>query len=178
MVFSRETAVAVATPALVHTLSSAPPEPSASPPGTASPAPGPRSAWGLHTREATHFTIQHPSLDYMLPEQRWAKQLQQRSKRKTNLTATTTADNKVIKGTLWNFSFCVGPCGQKRLVTCSLHFTPRWETISPGGERAAAPETDLQLAVEATVNQPEQTSTVSSDVAEKSDPVTSIKNNY
>lgn len=47
--FSRETAVAVATPALAHTSSSAPPEPCASPLSTASPAPGLRSAWDLHT---------------------------------------------------------------------------------------------------------------------------------
>ncbi len=43
-------------------------------------------------------------------------------------------------------------------VTCSLRFTPRREeTTSPGGEWAAAPETDLQLAAEATQFQPEQT---------------------
>ena len=49
VVLSQETAVASATPALARTSSSAPPEPTASPPGTASPAPGPRSASGLLT---------------------------------------------------------------------------------------------------------------------------------
>ncbi len=46
------------------------------------------------------------------------------------------------------------------LDTCSLCFTPCCkETASPGGERAAAPEMemDLQLAAEATGIQPEQT---------------------
>ncbi len=46
------------------------------------------------------------------------------------------------------------------------------ETSSPGGELAAALERDLQLAAEANPR------AVSSDLAEKSDPVGGVKNNY
>ncbi len=43
-------------------------------------------------------------------------------------------------------------------VTYSLHLTfRRKENTSQGGERAAAPETDLQLAAETAQIQPEQT---------------------
>lgn len=57
----QETAVAVATPALVRTSLSALQAPSASPPGTASPAPGPHSAWGLHSRNNTFHNPVHKS---------------------------------------------------------------------------------------------------------------------
>ncbi len=72
-----------------------------------------------------------------------------------------------IKAALWNFSFCVdlaipvdkgGSVSRNVRVTCFLHFAPRCkEATSPGGELAAAPETDLQLTAEATGIQPEQT---------------------
>ncbi len=62
-------------------------------------------------------------------------------------------------------------------VTC---FLPRcMETTSPGGERVAAPETDLQLAAGATRIQAEQSpAPFSSDIGEKSNLVAGIKNNY
>ncbi len=76
---------------------------------------------------------------------------------------------RFFKTALWN-SFCVDlPLPPLSLWTkvavfhlklgyMLLHFTPPCkETTSLGGERAAAPETDLQLAAEATGIQPEQT---------------------
>ncbi len=73
----------------------------------------------------------------------------------------------LLKAALWNFMLILavpvdkgGSVRPNVMFTCSLHLTPRCkETTSPGGERAAGPETDFQLAAEATRMHPEQTPT-------------------
>ncbi len=71
--------------------------------------------------------------------------------------ASVTGDLSGQKGVLCNSSWS---CSLQVIFVsfCEVHLSPSCkETTLPGGEQAAAPEMDLQLAAEATWIQSEQT---------------------